>query len=139
MHLAVAASVDNAVLARLLLNLFVWQLVATGKPGWTVRRALVLGSLWGLAALSGLSAYIIPGVIVAAILWDILHRRREQERGFPWRILGHGAIMLGVASAIALPWVWHNVQVYGPADPLGIGRHIQAVAAVAPAGRPGGL
>jgi len=95
-----------------------------------VRRSFEVGALMGLALLSGLSAYIIPGVAIVALVWDNVKTRREQGASFLWRILGYGGIMLGTALMITLPWLLRNVQVYGMADPFGIGRHNQVTAAL---------
>jgi hypothetical protein len=129
MHLAITAAVNNAALVELMLSLTVWRLVTMGHEGWNARQSFVLGALLGLALLSGVSAYLAPGVALIALAWDSIHTRHDGKVFFLWRILGYGAIMFGTALMIALPWFLHNIQVYNLADPLGLSRYNQVASA----------
>jgi len=116
MHLAMTSAVNNDVLVGLVLNLASWRLVTMDHLGWGARRSFVLGALLGLAMLSGLSAYAMLIVAVVALVWDGIRARHDGSGFWLWRILGYGAIMLGTAFVITLPWLLRNIQVYGPDD-----------------------
>jgi 4-amino-4-deoxy-L-arabinose transferase-like glycosyltransferase len=123
MHIALSAAVNSDSLAILLVSRTVLALVSLGGRRWTLRRTLLLGILLGLAFLTKMQSYVAFGVALAALGWDATHMR-DYLPPLGWRVaLGRAALMLGVALAIATPWLLRNVQVYGLTDPLAMARH----------------
>ncbi len=126
MHVAMTAAVNNDVLAELMLGLVALVALRLRWETWTPRRALALGILLGLALLTKLQSYVAVGVAVGALAWEAVGAARQGAR--PWaRALGLGAIMLGTALLLVLPWLWRNLRLYGWGDPLGMVRHGQVV------------
>jgi hypothetical protein len=124
MHVAMTASVNNDVLAELLVVLVAWQLLSTDGQAWDVRRSLSLGVVLGLAVLTKMQTYPALAMTGVAIAWDHLGPGRQRR----WAALaGNLARVFGVALAMAAPWVWRNTRIYGAADPLGLVRHDQVV------------
>ncbi len=128
MHLTLTAAVNNDVLAELVLALSVGQLIAWGPGPWRPGRAAGMGALLGLAVLTKAQSFVAVGVALFALAYDFVAARRA---GAPWpwrRALGCGALMLGVALLVALPWLLRNASLYGPTDLLGMARHDQVAA-----------
>jgi hypothetical protein len=127
MHLAMTASVNNDVLAEVLLNFVVWKLVSMRAGAWTKRRAFGLGAALGLALLVKFQSYAAFGVALAALVYDTWLARRT-VRGLSWRTaLWRALVMFGTALVVASPWILRNITLYGPADPFGLVRHDQVV------------
>jgi len=136
MHLSMTAAVNNDVLAELLVNVIIWQLVAMNAGDWSPRRSLALGALLGLAFMTKMQSYVALGVAAFALLWDTLSVWRD-GRGAPasadrpsrWRgTLLQGGILLGAMCLISLPWLARNAALYGPGDLFALARHDQVVA-----------
>jgi hypothetical protein len=129
MHVAVAGSVSNDALAELGLSIVLWRCLLALRDGLTTRGALLLGLAVGLSLLVKLSCLVALPLAALAIL--LAHRRSPGRAGAgSW--LGaaarRGAAAGGVALLVACPWLARGALVYGPTDPLGMGRHDLVVA-----------
>ncbi len=120
MHVAVSAAVSNDVLAELWVALVTWQLLALVRgPDRGLRPWLLLGITLGAAGLTKISTGITVPLVVAAL--GYLAWREPAGRGRA--LLGRLAAVGVPAVLMMLPWLVHNVSVYGPADPLVFARH----------------
>jgi 4-amino-4-deoxy-L-arabinose transferase-like glycosyltransferase len=122
MHVATSAAVNNDALVELLLAVVFWRLLAMARDGWTMGRALGLGALLGLAALTKMQAYVALALAAVALLHEATGGTWDARR-ITRRHLAMGGAMLGVAALVALPWLARNASVYGPGDPLALARH----------------
>jgi hypothetical protein len=116
--LFISASVNNDNTAILLGTLGLWQLVRlirkSGNPGAqrqtaapTYFQLAFLGITLGLTALSklsGLALLVLAGIVLVWIAW-----RRRSLTWFTWA----GAIVFGLATAIAGWWYLRNWLLYG--------------------------
>ncbi|MEA3406587.1 MAG: phospholipid carrier-dependent glycosyltransferase [Chloroflexota bacterium] len=126
MHVAMTATVNNDVLAELILNLLVWGLVSIWRKGWTTQEGLKIGALLGLAFLTKMQTYIAFGLVALTLIWDAW--QAEGKHTLPLkRASRHAGVVYGVALLMGLPWLIRNVTLYGLADPLGMVRHDQVV------------
>jgi 4-amino-4-deoxy-L-arabinose transferase-like glycosyltransferase len=126
MHVAVTASVNNDVLAELVLNVSAWALMLTQRRGWTPNKSLQIGALLGLAFLAKMQAYIAFGFVALALIWDAWRVEGENALS-PREALKHAGMMYGIALLVGLPWLIRNVTLYGLTDLLGMARHDQVV------------
>lgn len=133
MHVAVAGSVTNDVLAELLLlgaalALLRWMRDAYAAGGPAARPTLrditallLLGVLIGLGLLTKIYAFAFLPIALAAVVWTHWWHRRT------WRSVAAGLSytlwVLLPALALAAPMWLRNVQVYGWADPMGLNMH----------------
>jgi hypothetical protein len=127
MRVAVGASVSNDALAELALALVLWRCLLALRDGLSDRGAAALGGLVGLGMLTKLSCYVGLPLATAAVL---LAAGRPAGRAGGWlgAALRPAAIAGGVALLVAGPWLVRGALVYGPTDPLGLGRHNRVVA-----------
>jgi len=114
MHLAVCASVNNDVLAELLIVLTAWRAMACiARPerctGW--KWQLHSGILLGLGLLTKLTYYYVALPLLVLGLW-------WQQRNL-LTVVRRYAAMWGVALLLAIPWYLRNVALYGWPDLLG--------------------
>lgn len=108
-HLAMAAGVNNDVLAELLLTLALWLAVRSDLRPWT------MGAVLGLCLLTKTTAYVALPVLLLALWWP---------RPTSWRAgLARTGRALLAALILAGPWLVRNIAVYGWTDPLGLARH----------------
>ncbi|RME37624.1 MAG: hypothetical protein D6793_03920 [Thermoflexia bacterium] len=108
-HLAIAAGVNNDVLAELLLTLALWLAIRPEPRPWT------LGAVLGLCLLTKTTAYVALPVVLLALWWP---------RGDSWRpALARTERVLLAALILAGPWLIRNLAVYGWLDPLGLAHH----------------
>jgi hypothetical protein len=132
MHLAVSASVNNDILAELLLAttlLFaIHYLKGTmTSPARQDNQILVLlGITTGLGLLTKSSAYVALVLVLAAIA--ARHFWLERPAPSLSNSIQAGAVYLLPAVGLALPWWLRNITLYGGIDFLGLGRHDQVVA-----------
>ena len=113
MFLFISGSVNNDNLIVPLATLILWLVVRTLRQGWLSNgRAVVLGLLLGLAALTKLSGLaLLP--LTAAVLVVVAARRRAWGALFRW-----GALIAVPVIAVAGWWYLRNWQLYG--DPTGL-------------------
>jgi 4-amino-4-deoxy-L-arabinose transferase-like glycosyltransferase len=78
----------------------------------TVRRALLLGLVLGLALLTKQSAVVFLPAIVLLALLDSLRQRTRWVTG-----LWHLGIIFGIAALLYGPWALRNWRVYGTFTP----------------------
>ncbi len=150
MHVAVLSAVNNDGLVELLVVATLAQLVRwislvfqnpVAKETRTRRpagRLILIGGLIGLGMLTKAGAYVLlPLCGLAVVTVTIAIRRRVTTRQTAskdpsaidvWRpaVLNFLSVLIP-ALAIALPIWWHNADVYGMLDPLGLHRHAQVV------------
>ncbi len=126
MHVATSAAVNNDALVEALLAIIAWRLLVASREGWTVRRALGIGALLGLAILTKMQSYVALALAVLA-LYHAATEGTFSPRRLTRRHLRMGGAMLGVAALCALPWLARNATVYGLGDPLALGRHALVV------------
>lgn len=126
MHAAMTATVNNDVLAELILNLLVWNLILPRGKTWTPKKSLQVGVLLGLAFLTKMQAYTAFGLIALVLVWDTWQAAGEKALT-PKRALGHAGVMYGTALLMGLPWLIRNITLYGLVDPLGMVRHDRVV------------
>ena len=113
MFLFISGSVNNDNLIVPLATLILCLVVRTLRQGWLGNgRALLLGFLLGLAALTKLSGLaLLP--LTAAVLVVVAARRRAWGALFRW-----GALIAVPVIAVAGWWYLRNWQLYG--DPTGL-------------------
>ena len=120
MHLSVLASVNNDVLAELLIAVVFWRIVAgLGRPPSSLRFLLVTGVILGLGLLTKATVYYValPLVVVSVVL-----------SGGSWRTWWRQWLaLLGPAFLVTLPWYVRNTAVYGWPDFLGKLNHDRVV------------
>ncbi|MHB8859337.1 MAG: glycosyltransferase family 39 protein [Thermoleophilia bacterium] len=104
------SQITNDALAVPLSAAAVLLLLRIAGRGVNYRRSLAAGALIGAALLSKMTAiFLLPVVLIAMGL--LIYYKRETAR----RVLAHTGIIYGVAAAIMLPWLAHNIAVYGDA------------------------
>ena len=113
MFIFISGSVNNDNLIVPLATLILWLVVRTLRQGWLSNgRAVLLGLLLGLAALTKLSGLaLLP--LTAAVLVVVAARRRAWGALFRW-----GALIAVPVIAVAGWWYLRNWQLYG--DPTGL-------------------
>jgi 4-amino-4-deoxy-L-arabinose transferase-like glycosyltransferase len=145
-HVAMSAGVNNDTLAELVVGAALWAAVvyvgggstqSAGGMGWprsaqarSARQGQVrmpqtgeqrpwrVGLLLATALLTKTTAYVVVGVVAAAVLirWRLERRTwRWAARELAW--------MLVPALLLSAPWFIRNGLTYGWTDPLGLGRH----------------
>jgi 4-amino-4-deoxy-L-arabinose transferase-like glycosyltransferase len=123
MHLAINASVNNDVLAELLIVVIALRVAgwlsagATGESSW--RSDVLTGVLLGLGLLTKLTVYYTALPLLVLGLW--LHER------CPARFIRRVMQTMLPALLLALPWYARNVAVYGWPDLLGKLNHDNVV------------
>ncbi len=124
MHLAMTASVNNDILAELLLALVLLFSIRYLRAA-DFSLLILLGLTTGLAFVTKSAAYIALPLALAAIA----ARHLWLGQGASWAdLIRAAATYLLPAVALALPWWLRNMAVYGGFDFLGLGRHEQVVA-----------
>ncbi|HDN80930.1 MAG TPA: hypothetical protein ENG33_10755 [Chloroflexi bacterium] len=151
MHVAMTASVNNDVLAELILALFLLELVRWMKQAAGARRrpainlpqveklrevhkndggtpsvppGLKLAFLIALGLLTKTTTYIAIPLLAVGLLLGLRATSRKQTEGRPSLPPGAGVRLVHFwPLLLALPWFVRNALVYGPLDPLGLARH----------------
>jgi 4-amino-4-deoxy-L-arabinose transferase-like glycosyltransferase len=122
MHLTMIAAANNDVLVGVWINGVALLILTSAR--WSIRRSALLGLLMGLALLTKMQSYVTLAIVGSALIYDTLLVPPRPR----WALcLGRGALMLGVAALVALPWLARNMVVYGTNDPLALVRHDQIV------------
>lgn len=118
MHLAILASVNNDVLAELMLALAVWfMLRILHEPAPTVQQWLLLGAVVGLGLITKTTVYIAVALFLLTAFWKV---RPGLSFGAVARGAGAAAIVMLV---FVVPWFVRNSLTYGGFDILGLQRH----------------
>ncbi len=127
MHVALAASVNNDLLAELWLALGGWGLVRVLRGRPTDRLLLGTGAVLGLGFLTKTTAYILLPLALGAValrqVWAV-----EGDPPEPWEARAaegfrQTGLLLGPALALGAAWWGRNLWVYGGTDFLGLQRH----------------
>ena len=131
MHVAMTSSVNNDVLAELMLVSSVLSLVQYYRiKRFCTLKAVGVGLLTGLGLITKITTYIVVPLILATIY---LMPRNEvclgdcQSHSIWQRKIRDSVLILGVAGLVLLPWLLRNYLVYGGFDLLGMIRHNQIV------------
>jgi hypothetical protein len=82
-----------------------------------VKSALILGVIFGLAALTKATAILCNGTALLVYLW-LQNGRRAPLQGAFWKRL---TLVMLVGIAICGPWYARNVQLYGTYQPVPVG------------------
>lgn len=112
--LLVASGVNNDNLVTPLVTVALYLLLRTWQDGLSVRRAIGLGVLAGLAGLSKLSGWLLLVLSCAVIL---VLARRARARRTPL-VIGHWSLVTLMALAVSGWWFWRNWRLYG--DPTAL-------------------
>jgi 4-amino-4-deoxy-L-arabinose transferase-like glycosyltransferase len=116
-HLAMMTSINNDVLAELLIAAALYLIVEIGLPDTTRVNAklLLLGVLLGLGFLTKASVYPLAIVAGLVLLWRYWG---------DWRaVLRAGTLVFIPALLLGLLWWGRNMAVYGGLDVMGKQRH----------------
>ena len=138
MHLAILSSINNDVLAELMLAIILLMLVQRLLSGHHVpqndqpRRYFendwLLGIVLGLGLGTKLTVYIAIPLVAVVLWWTASKETENQHPVSDWRRLAQqAAIIYGVAFLIILPWFIRNAVIYGKLDILGLIRHDEIV------------
>jgi len=115
-HVAMTAGVNNDALTELVMGGTLWALVVYVGRGRD--RPWPIGLLLAVALLTKITAYVVVGVAVVAVLI----RWRRERRTWGWAV-GQLAWMLVPAVLLSAPWFIRNGLTYGWRDPTGLARH----------------
>ena len=128
MHAALMASVNNDVLAELLiagtvLALLRWQrLKAESEAGEGMGHLLAAGVLIGLGFLTKATAYtLLPVAILVVIIHSVFPG--SDNRALVGKLARRLALVVGPALLLGLPWWTRNSLLYGNLDFLGLSWH----------------
>jgi len=127
MHVAVTASVNNDVLAELVLLCILWRALRTIHRGFDLREAWATGLWVGLALLTKTTIYLPAAGVVGLAICLARPRYGGSLNSLRARVV-YGAKALAVSLAVAAPWFLRNAVVYGNLDILGWQRHDAIVA-----------
>ncbi|MGQ9849934.1 MAG: ArnT family glycosyltransferase [Aggregatilineaceae bacterium] len=116
-HLSILASVNNDVLAELVVALTLWAVVVYLRGTRPIHPA-TLGALAGVALITKTTIYFVAGIVALAIL--LRGRRERWSRG---AFAAHLATVILPALLIGGAWWARNLHVYGGTDFLGLQRH----------------
>jgi hypothetical protein len=129
--LIVAGGVNNDNIATPVVTWAVYGIVVVAQEGLSFRRALVLGVLIGLAALSKLTGLLLLPLVVLALVPNIKSANRqsaiiEGKRPRNLQSAIRNLVILGSATlAVAGWWYLRNWQLYG--DPTGLSPMLDVV------------
>lgn len=129
-HTAIAASINNDILAEVVLSLVLLALahrIANGAP--KPPRSLLdrmaspagLGVLLGMALLTKATVYVAVFLIPLGLL--VAPGGGSDGRSLARSLLGQLLVILGVAALVSGWWFLRNALVYGGLDVTGLGRH----------------
>jgi hypothetical protein len=149
MHVAVLASVNNDVLAELILAgllLLLIRRLGVERQAST-HSNIMLGVLLGLGLITKTTVYIAVPLVVATLGLSAVEAARKSRgaedahmpskagrfrfflKSVNWLLLiKQTGLVFGLALIIALPWYIRNAVVYGNFDLLGLQRHEAVVA-----------
>lgn len=108
MNVALHGAISNDPLLYALVS-WVFALSIKGlQQGWTLKIALIIGFLTGLAILTKTTGLVcIPVIATALLMRDPDPERRPKNAAFIW------AAALGTGLLIAAPWLLRNKGLYG--------------------------
>ena len=110
MMIALHGAVSNDPLLFALSTWSVALCILSVQEGWTVKRALLIGGLTGLAILTKTNAIALLPILVLALFLG-----RKTSKKLNWQVV---AVALALPLLLAAPWWMRNQQLYG--DPLGL-------------------
>ncbi|MDY7075603.1 MAG: glycosyltransferase family 39 protein [Chloroflexota bacterium] len=111
--LLVASGINNDNLVTPLVTVGLYLLLRVWQDGLSVRRAIGLGVLTGLAGLSKLSGWGLLGLAGLVTLAMVIRSKKIE-----WRFLLTAILIPTIALLLAGWWFWHNWQLYG--DPTAL-------------------
>jgi 4-amino-4-deoxy-L-arabinose transferase-like glycosyltransferase len=116
-HLAMMTSINNDVLAELLIATSLYLIIDTGLPDarHVPTKLLLLGVILGLGFLTKASVYPLAIVIFLVLLW--------RNWGDWQTLLRAGLLVFIPAFLLGMLWWGRNTAVYGSLDILGKQRH----------------
>jgi hypothetical protein len=121
MFLFISGSVHDDALANLVAAGLLYLAARMVRRGATVRRALALGTLAGLALLTKLTCLLVMPTVGLALLVALA----GDDGRIRWReLLRLGAIAVGVALLVGGWWLIRNQFVYG--EPTSMARQVEA-------------
>jgi 4-amino-4-deoxy-L-arabinose transferase-like glycosyltransferase len=132
MHLAMTASLNNDILAEVLLAVVILLSIrylkqnADTASGTSTRLLILLGIATGLCLVTKSSVYLALPLALVAIV--VRHTWLDEETPPIATSLKAVVVYLVPALGLALPWWARNIVVYGGFDLLGLGRHDEVVA-----------
>jgi hypothetical protein len=108
MNISLHAAISNDPLLYALVT-WVFALAVKGlQQGWSLKLALTIGALTGLAILTKTTGLVcIPVIATALLMRDPDPERRPKNAALIW------ASALGTGLLIALPWLLRNKGLYG--------------------------
>ncbi len=119
-HIAIHASVNNDSLAELTLALVILvSIIYLQKQTPSLRFAIVLGTLVGLAFLTKLTVYLPAVLVVVAV---VVLKARSEGHSLMW-FLQHGTAAAITSLVIGFFWWVRNLIVYGFPDLTGLAAH----------------
>ncbi|NDJ54603.1 MAG: glycosyltransferase family 39 protein, partial [Chloroflexi bacterium] len=116
MFVFISAAVNNDNLAVMLATISLWIMLRIARTADerapTLRLAIVLGFVLGLATLSKASTFGYIGLAGVTMAYAALRRKRWQT------FFIEGPIIIAIIAALSGWWFWRNWTLYG--DPLGL-------------------
>lgn len=109
----IMGAINNDVLVNTLSAVTLWQLARLWRCGMSSARAVLLGLLLGLAALSKLSGLAL-WAFTAGILFALVGKGRLRLHA----LLRYGGLIYGLAIVLSGWWFLRNWMLYG--DPTGL-------------------
>jgi 4-amino-4-deoxy-L-arabinose transferase-like glycosyltransferase len=121
-HVAMMSAVNNDSLAELLIALCIWQsmrLLKTDQP--SSRSFFLLGLTLGLGLLTKQTVYYTAAPIVLIAMW--LYSRSQKPEVRSQNLVRAAAFVIAPAILLGAALWFHNLDVYGGLDVLGLARH----------------
>lgn len=121
MFLFISASVHDDALANLVATAVLYTTARLLRRGPTMRQAVALGALLGVAVLTKLTCLLVAPAVGLALLM----RCHSPGEGVKWhRFLRLGGVITLLALLIGGWWLVRNLMLYG--EPTSMGRQVEA-------------
>lgn len=107
MFLYIGSSANNDNMVVFLATALLWLVIRGARRGFTLRLAVLIGLVWGLAALSKITGLFLVAPWAAALAWDGWRQRA-------WRgAVLHAVVISAVALLFSGWWYVRNIRLYG--------------------------